>query len=417
MKLAYLLSQYPTIPHTYLLREIRGLKSLGWEILTVSIKSPDRPRHELLPVEREEAGRTFYVQESGAAVWLRDHFATLFSRPAHWLRGFLYAIRLGGADLSRIARNLFYFAEAVTAGRWMLKNGVSHFHSHYSTTVGLLITRVFPLTMSMTVHGSGEFVDPIGFYLPQKIAASSFACAISCYGRSQMQQLVPYALWNRFEVTPLGIDLSEYGAAPFRMNPDPFEISSVGRLTAAKAHHVLLNSLHQLVSEGRNVRLRLVGDGPERASIEQRVDELGLRNHVILEGVKDQTEVRRLYERADCFALSSSSEGVPVALMEAMAMGIPSVATRITGVPELIRDGIDGLLVTTSDADELTAALARLMDDPALRRRLSESGRARVADKYNLSKNVRTLSDVFTRRLCPERAAPHNHESARSVSR
>jgi len=109
--------------------------------------------------------------------------------------------------------------------------------------------------------------------------------------------------------------------------------------------------------------------------------------------------VHAWYSRADAFALASFAEGIPVVLMEAMASGIPCVSTRITGIPELIRDGDDGLLVTPSDADELAVALARLMDDSPLRQYLARSGRARVQQKYNLARNAERLGCIFETRL------------------
>ncbi len=399
MKLGYLLSQYPTIAHTYLLREIRGLRELGWDVRTVSVRPPDRKTDALLEAEREEAARTFYVLGSGPAALLADQFKVLFTRPGRYFSGLAYALRLGAFDLKQTVFLLAYFAEAVRAGRWMMSEGITHFHSHYSTTVALLMTKVFPLTYSATVHGSAEFIDPIGFYLPQKIAAAKFVCGISSFGRSQMTQLVPYEMWDRIEVTPLGIDLTVYQPEPFREASRPFEISCVGKLVSFKAQHVLLVSVDRLVREGRDVRLRLIGDGPDRASLEAHIGELGLADRVIFEGWRNQEEVRRLYRKADVFALASSAEGVPVVLMEAMAMEIPCVATRITGIPELIRDGIDGLLVTPSDPDELAEAIAHLYDDPVLRRRLAEAGRARVRAKYQLGPSVARLSDVFRRRL------------------
>jgi colanic acid/amylovoran biosynthesis glycosyltransferase len=399
VKLAYLLSQYPTIAHTYLLREVRGLRELGWDILAVSIRLPDRRPEDMLPAEIEEAARTFYVLRDGIGALLADQLIVLFTHPVRYLRGLLYAIRLSAFDLKKCAYLLAYFAEAVRAGRWMQAQGVTHFHSHYSTTVALLVTKVFPLTFSATIHGSAEFIDPIGFHLPHKIQSALFVCAISFYGRSQMAQLVPYDVWERIEVAPLGIDPSQFEPEPFREAPDPCEIVCVGKLVSFKAQHLLLESVHRLVAEGRNVRLRLVGDGPDRPGLEARIRKLGLSDRVIVEGWKNQDEVRQFYRRADIFALASSAEGVPVVLMEAMAMRIPCVATRITGIPELIRDGIDGLLVTPADPDELTSAIARLLDDSGLRRRLAESGRLRVLEKYQLAANVARLSEIFKRRL------------------
>ena len=399
MKVAYLLSQYPTIGHTYLLREVLGLRDLGWDVPTASIRPPDRRAEDMPEAERAEAARTFYVLRGGPMALAADQFRVLCTRPGGYLAGLVYAIRLGGFDLRKCLYSMIYFAEAVRAGRWMISQGVTHFHSHFSTTVALLITKVFPLTFSATIHGPEEFVDPSGFHLPQKIEAALFIRSISLFARSQMAQLVPYEMWERFEVAPLGIDPAEYEPAPFRESPGVYEIVCVGRLTPFKAPHILLESVHLLIQEGRKVRLRFVGDGPDRSSLEERIHRLGLSKQVLLEGWKNRDEVREFYRAADIFALASSAEGVPVVLMEAMAMQVPCVATRIAGIPELIRDGIDGLLVTPSDPAELAGAIARLLDDSALRRRLAEAGRIRVREKYHLAANVARLSEIFLRRL------------------
>jgi glycosyltransferase involved in cell wall biosynthesis len=398
-KLAYLISQYPTIGHTYLLRELRALRALGWDIPTVSVRQPDRTPEAMLPEEREEWRQTFFVLQATHSALLKDNIAVFLGNPVKYVRSLLGAVRLGGFDLKKCLRMIWYFAEAARAGRWMMSQSVTHFHSHFSSTPGFLITTLFPLTMSMTVHGPEEFVNPAGFFLARKIEACKFVCAISCFSRSQMAQLVPWEQWRKFEVVPLGIDPAVFEPAPFRENPDPFEIVCVGRLTPFKAQHVLLESIQRLLLEGRRVRLRFIGDGPDRGSLERRIQETGLAGQVILEGWKNQTEVRELYRKADIFALASSAEGVPVVLMEAMAMELPCVATRITGVPELIRDGIDGLLVTPSDPVELADAIARLMDDSELRRRLALAGRERVKQKYHLATNAALLSDVFRARL------------------
>ena len=290
----------------------------------------------MLETEREEAARTFYVLRGGIAAVVLDQFSVLLSRPARYLKGLSYAVRMGGLDLKKCLYSVIYFAEAVRAGRWMMSRGATHFHSHFSTTVGLLIAKVFPLTMSATIHGPEEFVDPAGFYLPQKIAASGFVCAISCFGRSQIAQLVSYDLWDRLEVAPLGIDPSVYEPAPFRESPGTYEIICVGRLTPFKAQHVLLDSVHRLISEGRNIRLRLVGDGPDRASLEARIRHLNLTQQVIVEGRKNQTEVRELYRRADIFALASFAEGGT-----GSSDGSHGYAATLRGDPDHRHTGID----------------------------------------------------------------------------
>jgi glycosyltransferase involved in cell wall biosynthesis len=143
----------------------------------------------------------------------------------------------------------------------------------------------------------------------------------------------------------------------------------------------------------------VVGDGTERPALEEKVRVLGLTDHVLFEGWKNQTEVIELYKNSDMFALASFAEGVPVVLMEAMSMQLPCIATRITGIPELITDGMDGLLVSPGSSDELAEALIRLMDDLPLRERLGRSGRETVIRKYDLRRNTEQLADVFRKRF------------------
>ena len=173
----------------------------------------------------------------------------------------------------------------------------------------------------------------------------------------------------------------------------------MGRLVAAKGQHILIAAVDRLVREGRRVRLRLVGDGPDRSALQEDVRRRGLDGAVVFEGSVNPDRIRPIYEAADVFALASFAEGIPVVLMEAMAMEIPCIATWVTGVPELIRHRVDGWLIPPSDAASLAAAIREFMEDPELRRRLGESARQRVVDKFNLGRNVACLAEIFRRRL------------------
>jgi glycosyltransferase involved in cell wall biosynthesis len=405
MKLAYLLSEYPTLGHTYLLREIRQLRALGWDIQTISIRRPSNTAASLSPAEAEELGSTWYIVGSGLFAYLVSNAVTFLTRPIRYLRGLVTAWRFGGCSPRRAFLATAYFVEAVCAGYRLKKTGIAYVHSVYSTTVALILSRIFDVNLSMTFHGPAEFIDPQGFAIREKVRAAQLICAISYFGRSQIMLWSSSSDWHKFEVTPLGVDLARWETTAFRENASPFELISVGRLVEIKGYPLLLEAVARLQSEGRNVRLTLAGDGPERRSLEEQARRLGIADHVVFAGWKNQQELRELYLRNDVGVLSSFAEGLPVVLMEAMATGVPCVAPRINGIPELIRDGIDGLLFTASDVSELTSAIGKLMDNPDTRKRMSASGRERVADKYDLSKNVRHLSDVFTRWISQERSA------------
>jgi colanic acid/amylovoran biosynthesis glycosyltransferase len=406
MRIAYLVSQYPAVNHTFILREIRKLREAGFDVRVISIDAPDRPLALMDADEQEEAAATYHIKPQGISGALRAQLSTLATRPLSYLRGLGYAVWLGRLDARKILSHLLYFVEAVMVGRQLRQLGLSHVHVHFSSTVGLIARRIFPVSMSITFHGADEFNDAFGFHLTEKIRESRFICAISSYARSQSLKAADYKDWNKIEVAPLGIDPNVFLPRPFRESPEMFEIICVGRLAPAKAQFILIAAIDRLVKEGRNVRLRLVGDGQDRAALERNVKTRQLTGRVVFEGWLNPERVRELYRLTDIFALASFAEGVPVVLMEAMAMEIPCVATRITGIPELIRDGVDGCLVTPADEAELARAITRLIDDAVLRRRLGEAGRRRVLEKYDLAHNVDYLASIFQRRLAgtmPER--------------
>jgi glycosyltransferase involved in cell wall biosynthesis len=161
----------------------------------------------------------------------------------------------------------------------------------------------------------------------------------------------------------------------------------------------LIGAVERLTQQGRRVRLRLVGEGPDGASLREQAARIDNPESIVFEGAVNQDRIRTLYGLADLFCIPSFAEGIPVVLMEAMAMEIPCVTTHITGIPELIRDGVDGLLVAASDVDGLTEALARLMDDADLRRRVASNGRARILEHYDLHRSVEALAAIFAERV------------------
>lgn len=399
VRLAYLVGQYPAINHTFVLREVRRLREMGFDLRVASVLVADRTLEEMTPDEYDEARRVFNIKTTNPLLIIGPHLKTLVAHPLRYLK--MLALTLGRcAAVPRTATStLMYFIEAVILGSWMREQGVSHVHSHFASSVALMASRIFPITMSLTIHGPAEFDDPVNFLLAEKLRASTFVCAISNYARSQLMRYSDYSDWSKIEVAPLGVDSSLYTPTPFRQVCGPYEIVFVGRLAPVKAPHVLLAAVELLVKAGRDVRLRLVGDGPLRRSLEHEAHARGLDTRVVFEGWLNQEQVREVYEKADVFALPSFAEGVPVVLMEAMACEIPAIATFVNGIPELIRHEVDGLLVAPSDAEQLSLAIARLIDEPALGYRLGAAGRKRVMEKYDLFRNTARLADIFTRHL------------------
>ena len=402
LRIGYLVSKYPAVSHTFILREIAALRQRGIAIDVASINDADN-RQTMTQAEREEAASTFYVKSAGASGALKAIAGLALRHPGKLFAGLRMAFKLGGTDGARILFCLFYFAEAAILARWMKERSLTHLHVHFATpaaTVALLLTCMAPVTFSMMVHGPDEFYNVSSYYLEEKIVAARFVVCISFFAQSQLMKLSPSSDWQKFDIARLGVDCSHFAPRPFRASPEIFEILCVGRLVSTKGQRILIEAAEQLIRQGRQFQLRFVGDGPDRSELESLVATHGLSGQIHFEGSLNQDQIQTFYRQADIFALASFAEGIPVVLMEAMAMEIPCIATGINGIPELIRDGgIDGLLVAPSDVDGFASAIAHLMDESTLRESLGKAGRQRVLEKYELSASADRLRDVFQNRL------------------
>lgn len=404
--LAYLMSQYPMLSMIFVLREVLQLREMGFHIDVASINNPDRPPEQMTAEERTEASKAYHLRSHAAADGVAGHIRTLITRPRGYFRGIRLLVRLGGTDLRKLILHFMYFSEALMVGVWMRRLGHRHLHVHLASqaaTVGMYVRHIFDVGYSLTVHGPDEFYDAYGQHLEEKIKAADFICCISHFARSQMMKFSERSQWSKFVVSRLGVDPSIFSPRPMRVSPDVFELLCVGRLTSAKGQHLLIEAVGRLARQGRRLRLRLVGSGPDDASLRAQAEELDSPDLVVFEGAVNQDHIRKLYGAADIFCIASVAEGIPVVLMEAMAMQIACVTTHITGIPELIRNGCDGLLVAPSDVDGMVKALAQLMDDPELRDRLGRSARARVLQHYDLRRSVEKLGAIFAERVATDR--------------
>ena len=404
--LAYLMSQYPMLSMIFVLREVLQLREMGFHIDVASINNPDRPPEQMTAEERTEASKAYHLRSHAAADGVAGHIRTLITRPRGYFRGIRLLVRLGGTDLRKLILHFMYFSEALMVGVWMRRLGHRHLHVHLASqaaTVGMYVRHIFDVGYSLTVHGPDEFYDAYGQHLEEKIKAADFICCISHFARSQMMKFSERSQWSKFVVSRLGVDPSIFSPRPMRVSPDVFELLCVGRLTSAKGQHLLIEAVGRLARQGRRLRLRLVGSGPDDASLRAQAEELDSPDLVVFEGAVNQDHIRKLYGAADIFCIASVAEGIPVVLMEAMAMQIACVTTHITGIPELIRNGCDGLLVAPSDVDGMVKALAQLMDDPELRDRLGRSARARVLQHYDLRRSVEKLGAIFAERVVTDR--------------
>lgn len=410
MTLAYLLSQYPAINHAFMLREVRQLRASGFTIRCASIREPDRDDAHLTAEELEEKQRTFYIKALPISRVIGAHARTLMRHGRGYLRGAKLALRMGKGRPRATIRSVLYFVEAVVAGDWMCRFGLAHVHTHYVSNVSMIAEHIFPITMSATFHGPDEFADPKEFHLAEKIIASQFACAISRYGCSQMMKYCHYSQWNKLEIARLGVSTEGLRPRKFRDHPELFELLCAGRMTAVKGQHVLVEAMELLKRRRCPVRLHLAGDGQDRVALQEHVSAVGLADSIVFHGFLNQDDLRQLFDNIDLFVLPSFAEGVPVVLMEAMSLGIPCITTWVNGIPELIRNGIDGLTVAPGDSAALANAIATCLGDGRLRQRLSVSARDRALEFADLNRNVQHLATIFARYLGQENAPEESKE-------
>jgi glycosyltransferase involved in cell wall biosynthesis len=392
---AYVVARYPAVSHTFVLREVLALRRRGIDVNTISIRRTE-PEDLLSSVDRGEAARTFNVLPASAGAIAGAHVRTAARAPGAYLQTLALALRLSPPGVRGTLWQLFYFAEAMIVALHCQAEGVRHLHAHLANVaadVALLAARYGGMTWSFTMHGPTEFYDVREHRLPEKTRDADLVFCISDFARSQLMGMVEPEYWNKLEIVHCGVDPGEFAPAP-RSTRNDVTVLCVGRLVSVKGQGVLLEALARTSND---VRAEFVGDGPERARLERRACELGLDERVTFHGAVGQDRIRDLYAAADVFCLPSFAEGVPVVLMEAMAMNIPVVTCGVMGIPELVEHNVSGLLVPPGRVEPLADALMQLAGDTALRRRLGEGGRAKVQREFTVDESAERLEDLFRR--------------------
>jgi glycosyltransferase involved in cell wall biosynthesis len=330
-------------------------------------------------------------------------FEQLRSRAQAWQAPLLSVIDRGPWDW-RVVLRLLEICRRERVTIW-------HGHDYKSNALGLLVRRFWPMRLVTTVHGWVHYTARTPLYYNIDRLCLRFYEKVLCVSedlyRSCRQSGVPA---GRCELIENGIDLNEYtrrrtaAAAKARLGLEPGRllIGAVGRLSPEKGFDLLIGAVDRLLQGGRDVGLVIFGAGGERAALEALAGQLGRTDRVRLAGYC--ADLPGWYEAMDVFALSSLREGLPNVLLEAMALEVPVVATRIAGVPQLVEHGANGLLVEPGSTDALAGALDRLLGDPALRQRLATAGRRTVEERHSFAARMRKIAALYDRLL--GRAAP-----------
>lgn len=425
MKIAFLCSEYPAISHTFVLREVEALRRRGAEVETFSIRRTP-PERLLAKADREAAASTTAILPPRWGRMGLAHLKALAAGPAAYLATLRFAFGLHAPGLRGHLWQLFYFIEAVFLWNECQRRGIRHVHAHLANASADLamiavdfanrVDAAAPWTWSFTMHGPTEFFDLRHYRLAEKLASARFVVCISDFARSQLMSISDPGRWGDLHVIHVGLPVDEFTrASPPPIDEDP-RLLYIGRLVPEKGQTVLFEAVARLAERGRTVRLTLAGEGEIRPRLEQLAAELGIADRVEFLGAVGQDDLHALYAGASVFCLPSFAEGVPVVLMEAMAMEVPVITTKIAGIPELVEDGRTGLLVAPGRADELADALERLLADPALAARLGRQGREKVVAEFDCERSAAQLYELFAAELDPRERA-ERRERAASVSK
>ena len=407
LRIGYVVARYPAISHTFVLREVLGLRSAGFEVSTFSVKRTD-PSEWLSEVDREEAAATWAVRPTTIGTIIREHLATVARHPLAWLGTLVRAVRHAPPGARASLWQVFYFAQAVLLWRECERRGIRHLHAHMANVAADLAWLTAELGRSadpssgwkwtFTMHGSTEFSDVRRHNLGAKVAAAELVICVSDFTRSQLMAVAEPSSWPKLVVVHTGTDLVRYQSeVRRRLVGEPVRILTVGRLHPVKGQSLLIEALARLNEQGQRAVLTLVGDGPLGKDLAALARDLGVGQLVKFPGAIGQDELATYYADADVFCLPSFNEGVPVVLMEAMACALPVVSSRITGIPELVDDGVSGLLVVPGRADVLADALGALAADPVLRTRMGEAGRAKIEAEFDAKRSANLVAARLAR--------------------
>jgi colanic acid/amylovoran biosynthesis glycosyltransferase len=395
MKVCYLVNQYPKISHTFIRREIRALERQGVEVGRCSIR---RAAGSLVDDEdRGEQQRTRVIVEEGIPHLLTAMVKRATRAPFRFSRALAMTVKIGWRSERGVLRHVAYLAEACVLLRWLKQSGYDHVHAHFgtnSTSVALLCNLLGGPSYSFTVHGPEEFDKPLMLGLRDKIEGAAFVVAISSFGRGQLFRFCDHQDWPKIHVVRCGLD-------PAFMNsdipplPERPRIVCVGRLARAKGHFLLIEAASRLAAEGYDFELRFVGDGELRPELEEQIDRAGLRDRVVITGWASSDEVRAEMRAARMLVVASFAEGLPVVIMEALAMGRSVLTTDVAGIPELVSEDC-GWLIPAGSMERLLDGLRKALrtSDRELER-MGRTGQARVRKMHDADKAATQLRRLF----------------------
>jgi colanic acid/amylovoran biosynthesis glycosyltransferase len=384
---------------------------------TFSVRPP-RSEEITSDIDRREFEQTWYILPARPLEFLFAHARAFCGHPVQYVKTFRRALRHRVPGGRAFVHALFYFGEAILLAAELKKRDITHLHNHFANPaaiVGLLASRFLRIAWSLTLHGISEFDYPAGLLLAEKVAAANFVTCASFFVRAQAFRVINPDHWHKLFVARCGLELSKLEEHRYPQGQKTrIRFVSVGRLSPEKGQIGLIDAFARVLGSGVDAELFLLGDGPERSRIEQRVRDSSLGGRFQLLGRAPEAQTFDVIASADVFVLSSFMEGLPVVLLEAMALGIPVIAPAIAGIPELVRHAETGMLYTVGDWTDLATSMKRLAEDETLRTRLAENARERVRIEFDVDRAIEPLVECYRSPRPREKGGDKGRRAGRS---
>jgi len=400
MKIAYFINQYPKVSHSFIRREINALEQQGIEVERYALRTDAA---ELVDEEdKAELEKTRYLLKQPFWLFIQVCFQQLIKSPLRFFNATMHMIKIGWKSDRGLPRHFIYFLEACLLAKWLSESGASHMHVHFgtnSTAVVMLAHMMGGPKYSFTVHGPEEFDKPEFISLAEKIKHAAFVVAISSFGKSQLFRWIPHKLWHKVKVVHCGLEKSFYDIdiPPARENR---KLVCVGRLCEQKGQQLLVEAAVRLAGEGEDFQLVLAGDGPMRADIEALIKKHDIGSKINITGWVSSDRVRQELLDSTALVLPSFAEGLPVVIMEAMALSRPVLTTYIAGIPELVINRENGWLVPAGSLDALVFSMRELLNsNDEIIKLMGEKARERVIQRHDIDIEAAKLAVLFQAEL------------------
>jgi len=397
LRVAYFVNQYPKVSHTFIRREIAALERLGVVVERFALRGWDAEVVD--PEDVAEIGRTRFLLQGRPIRLVLEAVLSFLRRPSLGFKALRLALAMSRHADRPWPLHLIYLLEAHRLVAWLRSSKVVHVHAHFGTNsaeVVMLANALGGPSFSFTTHGPEEFDKPQFLGLAHKTARAAFVVAISSFGRSQLWRWMPAEDWHKVKVIHCGLE-AQFFASAAELSVEPAQrLVCVGRLCEQKGQLLLVQAAAVLAAAGVDFELVLAGDGEMRVELERAIKVAGLQQRVRITGWIGSEQVRQELMASRALVLPSFAEGLPVVIMEAMAIGRPVISTYIAGIPELVRPGVDGWLVPAGDPEALANAMLDCLS--ATPERLAEMGRsahARVVERHHIDTEAVKLKSQF----------------------